>query len=75
MKLTIEKTDTTVEVDGVPCRVWLVEGRPDVMVLVHRVLVDNDADQEPFASELLARPPAKDVVVHQEPWPTGGARS
>lgn len=71
MKLTIESTDTIVHVDGVTCRVWLVDGKPEAMLLVHRVLVDLAADQAPFVAELQSAPPARAIEVRQEPFRAG----
>jgi hypothetical protein len=54
MKMTIESTTKTVDLDGVTCRIW--EGRSErgVRVIAHvtHIMVHKDDDQTEFEAEL-----------------------
>jgi hypothetical protein len=64
MKLTIENTTKTVELNGIPARIW--EGHTESGIAVHcyitRVSVRNDSDCSQFEKELQEqRKPSFDV--------------
>ena len=64
MKLIIESTTKTVELNGVPARVW--EGHTESGIAVHcfitRVAVHKDLDASQFEKELLEqKPPSFEV--------------
>lgn len=66
MKLTIESTSKTVELNGVPARVW--EGHTDSGVPVHcyvtRVAVEHGERMAEFEAELQHhRPPSATVAA------------
>lgn len=54
MKITIESTTRTVEINGVPARVW--EGKSErgvpVICCITRIAVDKGADCSQFEAEL-----------------------
>jgi hypothetical protein len=67
MKLTIESTDQTLELDGVPVRLWRgrhEESGAECDVYIHRVAVGPGADGAAFERELQAKPPP----AGQGPW-------
>ena len=60
MRITIESTTKTVEIDGVPARVW--EGHTEsgipIYCMITRVAVHQDQDRREFLVELQEhRPP------------------
>ena len=59
MKVTIEPTDDTVVIDGVPCRLWYGEtdlGTP-VTLAVHRVITSRSLDTPELDASLEPRDP------------------
>lgn len=58
MKITIESTDTLLQLDGVPVREWKgkTEAGVDVLVYVHRVAVDASGDSRQLERELKQTP-------------------
>lgn len=67
MKITIESTNKTVELNGVPARIW--EGHTESGIPVHcfvtRLAVPNDADCSQFERELEEhKPPSADVTSY-----------
>lgn len=68
MKISIEKTDELMTIDGVPVRRWkgLTERGVECDVLVHRLVV-RDGQHEQFAAELEERE-FPDKVSPNNPW-------
>jgi len=66
MRITIESTTKTVELNGVPARIW--EGKTDSGIPCHcyitRIGVDRDEDSSEFESELQEhRPPSPEIAA------------
>ena len=70
MKITIESTTRTVDVNGVPARVW--EGQTEsgipVAVMVTRIAVPPGHDVAQFERELIECAPP--TALGTGPWPT-----
>lgn len=68
MVITLHNTSTTVNLDGVDCRVWeghTANGIP-ITAFIPRIAVARDHDQTEFTAELQATP----APTAQEHWPT-----
>jgi hypothetical protein len=78
LKITIESTDITTRLDGVPVRLW--EGTTDqgvrCKVFIHRIAIANEADAMEFDEDLARQlPPAKfipltDILIAWRAVPT-----
>lgn len=69
MKITIESTTKTVELNGVPARIW--EGTTDSGIPIHcyitRIAVHEDHDQTQFAAEFESHRPPRNPDVETIP--------
>jgi hypothetical protein len=71
MKITVEPSPTTTEIDGVPVRLWLghTDSGVPVTLAVYRVMVEDRDAREEFARELttclepLERPTELEALI------------
>lgn len=66
MKMTVEATDQTTTIDGVPVRLWkgVTESGTKCEVFIHRIAVHKDEDATQFDKELKEQlPPSRHVPL------------